>query len=179
MALSTLIENMMDRGILAKFSDSGDTQSIDFDHGYERRMESIERLQDYGLTSFPPDEAQVFYVCLGGNQEYPIVLKVDDPTKRPKLEKGEMSLWTVFGNQIYLKKDGSILAKSKDGAMEISLLSSGKVSIKNQTVDLVASLASLVELLSTATTTTIIGPQPLSVAAQLAELSLKLNTLKV
>lgn len=179
MAIESLIENMMDRGVLDKFDDSGETQSCTVNYGYSGTMEDIERLQDYGLTSIPPIDSQIFYVCLGGSQEYPIVVKVDSPDKRLKLaQPGEVALWSIHGNSVYLKSDGSVVVSSKDGKSRVSLGSDGKIKIANDSVELVDMLSQLVDKLSTATVATAIGPQKLSIVADLAQMKSKIDTMK-
>lgn len=178
MSIESQIENMMDRALSSKLDDSLDTQNIDIEFGYSGTIKNVERLQDYGLTSVPPNGAQVFWVCVGGSIEYPIVLKVDHPDKRKKIADGEVALWSVSGNAVHLKADGAVEITSKDGKGIIKLTPDGKVSLGNGSVELVDMLSQLVDMLSQTTVATALGPQPLSVKAQLTQLKTKIDEIK-
>lgn len=88
-------------------------------------------------------------------------------------------------NSITLGSDKSISIKSESGS-EIKQLSNGKIEvitastikIQNSSEELISLISDLMGVLSSTTTNTMIGPQPLNDASQIASLKSRLDTLK-
>jgi len=95
----------------------------------------VERMQEYGFTSVPQDNAEALVVFLGGRRDHGIIVATDDRRYRPTgLAKGEVSLYTDETSQVVLRRgnqieirsssaSGGALVTVKDG--QITLQSSG------------------------------------------------------
>lgn len=73
----------------------------------------VPRIQDYGLTSVPLQEAKGVVAAIGGKTNGYVVIKMDDHRYRlVNLEPGEVALYDDQGQFIHLKRDGHIHAKA-------------------------------------------------------------------
>tara|TARA_R110002012_G_scaffold49804_2_gene128761 strand:+ start:23823 stop:24527 length:705 start_codon:yes stop_codon:yes gene_type:complete len=88
-------------------------------------------------------------------------------------------------NSITLAADKSITLSSASGSQvkqlsdgNIEITSAATVKIQNNGEELISLVSDLMELLATTTTNTMIGPQPLNFASQIASLKSRLDTLK-
>lgn len=73
----------------------------------------VPRIQDYGLTSVPLQEAKGVVAAIGGNTNGYVVIKMDDHRYRlVNLEPGEVALYDDQGQFVHLKRDGHIHAKA-------------------------------------------------------------------
>jgi phage baseplate assembly protein V len=77
---------------------------------------AVKVMQHYGFASLPDDDAEAVALFVGGSRDNGVVTaEQGNPEDIPKLEKGEVSLFSRFGQKIVLKKDGSILIVPKEG----------------------------------------------------------------
>lgn len=83
--------------------------------GNERHY-GLRLMQHYGFASVPNADSEGVALFVGGARDNGIVIASQgDASKIPALEKGEVALFSEFGQTIVLKKDGSILATPKSG----------------------------------------------------------------
>ncbi len=67
----------------------------------------IERIEDYGLTSWPRNDSECVVVFVGGNREQGLALAVLDRDARPTdLTEGDVRVYDYRGNKITLNSDG-------------------------------------------------------------------------
>lgn len=120
----------------------------------------LERLQNYGLTSHPPEGCEVLTGFVGGDQEHGFVLSCDEREKRLKgLAAGEVALWTDEEGQYLVLKRG------------------GKVEISNGQFELVKIQNDLIGALQDGFVNTMIGPQKiLNAADPIAAIKLRHDT---
>lgn len=121
MKLTQSIKNrmfmMLARGIVKAVRNTEGTQKLQIVALADETIENIERLQEYGLETFPDTEAEAFAAFVGGNREVGVVLVTHDRRYRPKtLTSGEVMLYTKHGQSILLKADGSIVLTAKSGS---------------------------------------------------------------
>jgi len=68
-------------------------------------LSNVERFQNYGTTSYPPDSSDAAVVFAQGNRDQGIIVSVDNREFRLKnLEKGEVALYDDLGNKVHLKR---------------------------------------------------------------------------
>lgn len=115
------VTNMVSRGIVTKLDDSGKSQSCSLSVMTGENLSKVERVQQYGFTSFPPPDAQATVVYVTGSREFPIIIAADHPENRLKLKQGESAMYTMWDTHLHLKDD-----KSLDGKAEKLNLDFGK-----------------------------------------------------
>jgi phage gp45-like len=99
---------MLARAVARGIIDSPQIQLVKLDLGGNEVKENVERLQPYGLSTFPPSGGQAIVAFISGNREHPICLVVDDGATRAKVLDGEVILYSKHGNQVKLKSAGKI-----------------------------------------------------------------------
>lgn len=184
-ALKTRVMSMIARAVVKSLDDSKATQKAAIGVLSGEELEDVERVQNYGFTSFPDDGAQGLALFLGGNRSYGIVIAADHPGARKKIEKGEVALYSKFGQYVYLKADGSLELSSKDGNTLLKMGANGtaeitatKIKIKNASDDLTSLLVDLLTALNAVTVNTAVGPMPFVNLADFAALKTKIMAFK-
>ena len=119
MKLTQSIKNrmfmMLARGIVKAVRNTEGTQKLQIVALADETIDNIERLQEYGLETYPDADAEAFAAFVGGNREIGVVLVTHDRRYRPKtLASGEVMLYTKFGQSVHLKANGSVVVKSDD-----------------------------------------------------------------
>jgi phage gp45-like len=96
--LKNRIFNMLARGVLESIKDNPNAfQELGISILSDDPMEEMERVQDYGYTSNPPDGSQVLVCFFAGNRSHGVVFRVDHKKYRvTDLEKGETALFTMW-----------------------------------------------------------------------------------
>lgn len=122
MKLTQSIKNrmfmMLARGIVKAVRNTEGTQKLQIVALADETIDNIERLQEYGLETYPDTDAEAFAAFVGGNREIGVVLVTHDRRYRPKtLVSGEVMVYTKFGQQILLDKNGKVIIKS--GTIEL------------------------------------------------------------
>lgn len=112
---------LISRSVILKTDDSTGVQLNDHSLLADEIQEGLERFQEYGYTSHPPDNSEALVVFPMGNRDHGICIAVDNRSFRLKaLEKGEVAIYTDEGDSVILKRGNNI---------EIN----GSTSIKNTT----------------------------------------------
>ncbi len=77
----------------------------------------IEIMQHFGFVSVPPPATEVVTVPIGGSSAHRVVVAELDPLYRPKdLLPGEAVIYSMTGNKVHCKLDGSIVVSTPLGA---------------------------------------------------------------
>lgn len=108
--LRVRVANITGKGIVTKSSDSAGLQTLQIKMAKDETRDDVQRLQNYGFTSFPVEGANLVAVFPDGNREGGIIIALDDYRYRIQVGKGEVALYSKFGNKIVMKDDGSIEA---------------------------------------------------------------------
>lgn len=98
---------MLAKGRLSSVKESTGIQTVQVTINGEVH-DGVERLQNFGFTSYPKKDAQLVVSFIGGNRERPVVTVIDDGNYRIKLVEGEAAIYNAFGNVIKLSADGTI-----------------------------------------------------------------------
>jgi len=87
-------------------------------------LEEVENVGTYGFTSSVPAGGQAIVGFIGGNRDFPFVLALGHNDHRPvDLKAGESAVYSKFGNEIRLNKDGELVFNSgTDYAVEYTEL---------------------------------------------------------
>ena len=150
------IKNLIKWGKLKSTKDEKIHQVGEFE--FKNLVQLANIFSPYGLFSNPEDGA--FSILLQPNgKEDSLVALVWNPTKRPKLEKGQVALGT------------------ENGRMTLTLSPDGKIQIEGASDDLIALIYELSDItetivnkLATTTVATSLGTQPLSTQADFINL---------
>lgn len=158
---------MVSRGVVNMVNDALGIQGVQVKLLDGETFE-MERFQDYGLTSVPPDKSEHVAVFIGGNRDHGIVIKCDNRSARLKgLEKGEVALYTDEGASIKLLRN------------KVTEINANKVFIGNETIELLDQIVQLLTALMNSVVPTISGPQKLSeVVGNFPIIKAKLELLK-
>ena len=105
---------LLGRAIVTLVDNTKGTQRVQITCLSDETLSDMERFEEYGFTTYPkvtsptnaPEAAAVFF---NGNREQGIVICVNDRRYRPKtLAEGEVMVYSLAGNQIIMKADGSV-----------------------------------------------------------------------
>lgn len=97
------------RGIVDQTDDSDGMQIIKGKFLADEVRDGLERFQEFGFTSRPPDNSECVAVFVQGNREHGIIVGTNNRQFRLKnLEKGETAIYTDDGTEIVLKKAGQV-----------------------------------------------------------------------
>jgi phage baseplate assembly protein V len=101
--------NVAARGIVSMVDDERKMQENQIRLLDGELVDGAERVQQYGFSSHPQNDAECFVVFAGAGREHPLVFSVDDRRYRIKGSKaGEVIIYTDEGDTIRLKRDNTI-----------------------------------------------------------------------
>ena len=106
--------------IVASRYDSGaHVVDVELTAGEKRR--GLDFVQQFGLVSRPNGEVSGVALFVGGNRANGVVVACngEESALRKNLKEGEVCLVAPFGQQVFLKEDGSILLKSANGIVDV------------------------------------------------------------
>jgi len=150
------IHSLFSRGKLSSSNDSGKVQKVKASLLAGELKDDMERLQEYGFTSRPPDNSEALILSIGGNRDHSIVINCNDRTYRiNNLEKGEIAFYTDEGDKMHFKRGNKIEIETKE-----LTVNTDKFKVQNSTAELVEELVKLVDELIKTKTITGIGHQP-------------------
>lgn len=109
-AIARRLRLMVDRAIVRMVSDSLDRQNLQIQSLADATDDDVERFQNYGFTSVPPDGSEAIVLAVGGRRDGLVAIAVEDKRCRPRgLKPGDVRLYHQDGkSHITLKKGGII-----------------------------------------------------------------------
>ncbi|AFJ48049.1 phage baseplate assembly protein V [Shimwellia blattae] len=108
-AVGRRLRLMVDRAVVRMVKDSLGRQNLQVQSLADETNDDVERFQNYGFTSFPPEGAEAIVVAVGGRRSGLVAIAVEDKSARPRSgESGDVCLYHREGHIIRLKKDGVI-----------------------------------------------------------------------
>ena len=111
--LKNRVYTLVSRAIIESVNDSKNLQVVKLNLLAGEDRSDVERFQNFGFTSNPPDGSECVAIAMGGNRDHLIVLAADDRRVRVKdLGKGESAIYTNDGTLIHLKAGGVVEIKS-------------------------------------------------------------------
>jgi len=137
MPLRNRVYTMITRAVLETVNDSEKMQLVKVSLLAGETRSDVERFQNFGFTSFPPDGAECVAVAVGGNRDHLIIVVADDRATRLKdLAKGESAQYNSRGDKWHLKKDGTL-----EGEILKLKISNGTAEYTDLLVQLVTALS--------------------------------------
>lgn len=146
---------MIGRGVLKAVSDNSNAQLCQVSLLDGELKSNVERVQNYGVTSVPPEGALATVLFVGGDRSNGLIIAAEDRKIRVKgLKAGEIAIYTDEGDEIYLKRGNEIAFKTKtmtvsaQSAVDItapSITLNGAVSI-SETLDVTQDITSKAEV---------------------------------
>ncbi|NIO79125.1 MAG: hypothetical protein GTN53_01030 [Candidatus Aminicenantes bacterium] len=103
---------MVGKAIIKAVKDTDNLQVVQVQLMGNEIKGDIERIQEYGFTSHPPEDSEAVAVAVGGDRSNLLIIATDNSTYRLKLEKGEVALYDMFGQYIKFQKDSKVIFKS-------------------------------------------------------------------
>lgn len=105
---------MIGRGVLKAVSDNSNAQLCQVSLLDGELKSNVERVQNYGVTSVPPEGALATVLFVGGDRSNGLIIAAEDRKIRVKgLKAGEIAIYTDEGDEIYLKRGNEIAFKTK------------------------------------------------------------------
>ena len=84
--------------------------------GEEEGSYTARVFQHYGFWSHVPEGAEAVVVAVNGGSANGVVVGTELLGIKPSLEKGEVAIFSKFGQKILLDKDGNVIITPKSGA---------------------------------------------------------------
>lgn len=106
--------------IVASRYDSGN-HVVDAELTAGEKRRGLDFVQQFGLVSRPKGKVSGVALFVGGNRANGVVVACngEESALRKSLKEGEVCLVAPFGQQVFLKEDGSILLKSAKGIVNV------------------------------------------------------------
>ncbi len=106
--LRNRVYTMITRAIIETVDDSKKMQVVKLNLLAGESRDEVERFQNFGFSSNPPDKAECVALAIGGNRDHLIVVVADDRSSRIKgIAKGESVQYNSNGNKLHLKANGN------------------------------------------------------------------------
>jgi len=107
------LDNLVARAVVKVIDDTRKLQLLQLAVLDGETREACERFQEYGFTSVPLADAEAVVVFVGGHRDHPLVLAVDDRSKRKTgLQPGEAAVYNHQGAYVLLKTGPAIEANA-------------------------------------------------------------------
>lgn len=114
------ITGMLTRAVVSGIVEDLQRQNLQVKMHADESADNIERFQNYGMSSYPPEGAEAIVAALGGALSGLVAIAVEDKKVRPKGEVGDVFLYHLEGHKIRLTKDGQIILTAQDVIFEIA-----------------------------------------------------------
>jgi len=99
---------MVGRAVVSLIDDSAPIQRVQVTILADETHGSVERIQNYGLTSRPFQGAQAVTLSVSGNRDHLVIVALDDGRYRPRdLAEGESALYNHVGTRIICRADNT------------------------------------------------------------------------
>lgn len=113
------ITGMLTRAVVSGIVEDLQRQNLQVKMHADESADNIERFQNYGMSSYPPEGAEAIVAALGGSLSGLVAIAVEDKKCRPQGELGDVFLYHLEGHKIRLTKDGKIILTATDVIFEI------------------------------------------------------------
>lgn len=127
------------RGLIKLIDDTQKCQEVQVALLADEVHDKIERFQEFGFTSVPPEGAEAITVSVTADRSHSVVIATEDRRYRPKnLKQGEVALYTKQnGKRVYAKENGDLLLGS-DPTDAVALAPASKTQMEKITTYLTA-----------------------------------------
>jgi len=105
---------MVNRAVVSLVHDAHKMQELQLRVLAGETIDGTEHYQPFGHTAHPVPGAEAVLLAVGGDRSHSIAVVVDDRRYRPTdLAEGESQLYNAFGEQVYLREDGTIAVDAR------------------------------------------------------------------
>jgi phage baseplate assembly protein V len=105
------VKNILSQGLIRSVDDSTDIQLVKVAGKSGDVSDEIERIQNYGLSSVPPNDCESIIARLNGDTESSFVIACDNCSDRPKgKDIGDTNLYSIHGQNIEMNSSGNTIA---------------------------------------------------------------------
>lgn len=164
--LANRVQLMIGRAVIEAVKDSGGIQLVKIAGLADELQEDVEHVQAYGLAGNAPAGSEAVVVFCGGNREHGIAVVVGNGTNRPTdSEPGEVVLWSTFGKNIKLNKDGEIEIALPNGVEPTTDFAVAFDNLKSGFDTLVSNFNNHTHVITVAGATPSAPPTPVTAAA--------------
>lgn len=112
--LSRRLRLIADRAIVTLVNDSLQRQGLQLKVLADESADDVERFQNYGHTSVPPEGSEAIVLGIGGARAGLVAIAVEHKGSRPKnLEAGDSCLYHLEGHRVVLGKDKAVSIEAK------------------------------------------------------------------
>lgn len=145
--LRNRVYTMITRAVIETVNDTDGMQLVKVNLLAGEARDGVERFQNFGFSSHPPDSSECVAVSIGGNRDHLIIIVADDRDSRiTGLIKGESVQYNDKGEFWKIKTDGTIEGKVK------------KLEIKNDNEEFMDLLIQFMNEVEIGETNTLLGP---------------------
>lgn len=110
-----------DRAIVTLVNDALQRQNLQLKVLADEGADDVERFQNYGHTSVPPEGSEAIVLGMGGARAGLVAIAVEHKGSRPKnLEAGDSCLYHLEGHHVVLSKEGTVSIAAKSVITEAS-----------------------------------------------------------
>ena len=119
--LSRRLRLITDKAIITLVNDSLQRQGLQLKVLADESADDVERFQNYGHTSVPPEGSEAIVLGIGGARAGLVAIAVEHKGSRPKnLEAGDSCLYHQEGHRVVLSKDKAVSIEAKSVITEAS-----------------------------------------------------------
>lgn len=105
------IEMLFVKALIEKVFDDNEIQLVKVAGLADELQDGIERLQNYGMSSVPPEGSEALVAYLNGNRDHGVVIVCDNGEFRQvDLKDGEVVVYSKHGQAMLLDETGNIRA---------------------------------------------------------------------
>lgn len=118
--LEQRILGMVAHGVVKRVDDAHAIQEVQAEFFEGETRDGLKRMQQFGFTSNPDDDAEVVAIFRNGDRGDGYVISIDDGRYRIKVAKGEVALYDKTGSTITLKTSGDIELAPSSGKVKVT-----------------------------------------------------------
>jgi phage baseplate assembly protein V len=112
---------LLGRALLTAINGSAPVQTVQVTGLHGEIISDVEHIQPYGFTAKPTAGKDVFMAFINGNRDQGVALFVMDRVNRPTtLSDDDSMVWTVGGQQVWLKNKGNIVIDAAGKKVEVN-----------------------------------------------------------
>lgn len=107
------LKSIMARAVIHLVNDEAGRQFVQVSVLAGEVKSDVERVQEFGFNSNPPEGSQAIITFLGSDRTHPIVIGTNDPrTRFNQLASGESAQYDANGQFLHMRNGGSIVIQT-------------------------------------------------------------------
>ncbi|MBY8111742.1 phage baseplate assembly protein V [Vibrio fluvialis] len=118
MPLRRKIYSMVGRAIVTGVIEDLQRQNLQIRIENDESSDNIERFQDYGFSSYPPEGSEAVVLAMKGSLDQRVAVAVEKKELRPKGEQDDVFIYHADGHFIRLTKDRKLIISVAEAILE-------------------------------------------------------------